>query len=42
MVDTHLAFRECFARIDKEFLQKAEDEVCDAIPSALDLTALTL
>uniref|UniRef100_A0AAV1TER5 PPM-type phosphatase domain-containing protein n=1 Tax=Peronospora matthiolae TaxID=2874970 RepID=A0AAV1TER5_9STRA len=29
MVDTHLAFRECFARIDKEFLQKAEDESLD-------------
>lgn len=29
MADTRLAFKECFARIDEEFLQKAEDEVCD-------------
>ena len=32
MVDTRLAFEECFARIDKEFLQKAEEEVRRATP----------
>ncbi|CAI5735606.1 unnamed protein product [Peronospora farinosa] len=29
MADTRLAFEECFARIDKEFLQKAEEESLD-------------
>jgi hypothetical protein len=29
MADTRLAFEECFARIDREFLQKAEEEVRD-------------
>lgn len=30
MTDTRLAFEECFARIDREFLEKAEEEVRNA------------